>query len=90
MIQLDELTRSLARSVTRCAALKKIGVGLDGMAMACFGLANKAHAGTPLDVTMEAGGVDISLPSTTTGHRWWRALRAADKDFRLCQQPSGG
>ena len=27
------------------------------MTMACFGLANKAHAGTPLDVTMEAGAL---------------------------------
>jgi len=41
----DELTRSLAQSVTRRAALKKFGVGLAGMALACFGLANKAQAG---------------------------------------------
>ena len=40
----DELTKSLARSVTRRAALKKFGLGLGGMALACFGLANKAHA----------------------------------------------
>ena len=37
----DELTKSLAQSVTRRAALKKFGVGLAGMALACFGLANK-------------------------------------------------
>ena len=41
----DELTKSLAQSVTRRAALKKFGVGLAGMALACFGLANKAAAG---------------------------------------------
>jgi len=41
----DELTKSLAQSVTRRAALKKFGVGLAGMALACFGLANKAEAG---------------------------------------------
>jgi hypothetical protein len=41
----DELTKSLAQSVTRRAALKKFGVGLAGMALACFGLANKAQAG---------------------------------------------
>ena len=41
----DELTKSLAQSVTRRAALKKFGVGLAGMALACFGLANKAVAG---------------------------------------------
>ena len=38
----DELTKSMAQSVTRRAALKKFGVGLAGMALACFGLANKA------------------------------------------------
>ena len=42
--QFDELTKSLAQSVTRRAALKKFGVGLAGMALACFGLANKAQA----------------------------------------------
>ena len=40
----DELTRSLAQSVTRRGALKKFGIGLAGMALACFGLANKAEA----------------------------------------------
>jgi hypothetical protein len=40
----DELTKSLAQSVTRRAALKKFGVGLAGMALACFGLANMAEA----------------------------------------------
>jgi hypothetical protein len=43
----DELTKSLAQSVTRRGALKKFGVGLAGMALACFGLANKAEAQTP-------------------------------------------
>jgi len=42
--QLDELTKSMAQSVTRRAALKKFGVGLAGMALACLGLANKAEA----------------------------------------------
>ena len=40
----DELTKSVAQSVTRRGALKKFGVGLAGMALACFGLANKAQA----------------------------------------------
>ena len=40
----DALTKSLAQSVTRRAALKKFGVGLAGMALACFGLPNKAEA----------------------------------------------
>ena len=42
--QFDELTKSLAQLVTRRAALKKFGIGLAGMALACFGLANKAEA----------------------------------------------
>jgi hypothetical protein len=40
----DELSKGMAQSVTRRAALKKFGVGLAGMALACFGLANKAEA----------------------------------------------
>jgi hypothetical protein len=40
----DELAKGLAQSVTRRGALKKFGVGLAGMALACFGLVNKAEA----------------------------------------------
>jgi hypothetical protein len=40
----DELTKGLAQSVTRPAVLKKFGIGLAGMAMAAFGLANKGEA----------------------------------------------
>jgi hypothetical protein len=40
----DELTKSLAQSVTRRAALKEFSLGLAGMALACFGLVNKAQA----------------------------------------------
>jgi len=40
----DELTKSMAQSVTRRAALKKFGIGLAGMALACLGLANRAEA----------------------------------------------
>ena len=42
--QFDELTRAIARSITRRAALRKFGVGLAGMALACFGMANSADA----------------------------------------------
>ena len=42
--QFDELTKSLAQSVTRRGAPKKCGVDLAGMALACFGLPNKAQA----------------------------------------------
>jgi hypothetical protein len=42
--QFDELTKSMAQSVTRRAALKKFGFGLVGMALAAFGLPHKAQA----------------------------------------------
>ena len=42
--QFDELTKGLAQSVTRRGALKRFGVGLAGIAVACLGLANKAEA----------------------------------------------
>src|SRR5262245_57943548 len=42
----DELTKGMAQSVTRRAALTKFGFGLAGMALACLGLANKAAAQT--------------------------------------------
>jgi hypothetical protein len=44
--QFDELTKQMAQSVTRRAALKKFGLGLAGIALACLGLANKAGAAT--------------------------------------------
>ena len=40
----DELAKGMAQSVTRRQALKKFGIGPAGMALACFGLANKAQA----------------------------------------------
>jgi len=40
----DALTRKLAQSVTRRQALKRFGVGLAGMALTWFGLANQAEA----------------------------------------------
>ena len=44
--QFDELTKNLTQAVTRRAALKKFGVGLAGLALACFGLASKAKSQT--------------------------------------------
>jgi len=41
----DELAKGLAQPATRRQALKKFGVGLAGLALACFGLANNAQAG---------------------------------------------
>ncbi len=42
--QFDELAKRLAKSVTRRQALKRFGVGLAGMALACFSFGNKAGA----------------------------------------------
>ena len=53
--QFDELTKRMAQSVTRRAALKKFGAGLAGMALACFGLANKVEA-----VPCKPGGANCS------------------------------
>jgi hypothetical protein len=41
----DELAKGLAQSATRRQALKKFGVGIAGMALACFGLTNRTRAG---------------------------------------------
>jgi hypothetical protein len=43
-VKFDELAKGMARSATRRDALKKFGVGLAGMALACFGLAGRAEA----------------------------------------------
>jgi len=40
----DELTKAMAQSVTRRAALRKFSVGLAGIALACFGLAQDTNA----------------------------------------------
>ena len=40
----DKLAKDMAQSVTRRGALKKFGLGLAGIALASFGLANKADA----------------------------------------------
>jgi len=67
----DELTKSLAQSVTRRAARKKFGVGLAGMALACFGLANRAEAAPKKYGEPCAANADCSsgycLPDHTCG-----------------------
>jgi len=57
--QFDELTKNLAQSVTRRAALKKFGVGVAGMALACFGLANHAQA-DPTFTTLDFPGAGVT------------------------------
>jgi hypothetical protein len=39
----DELAKGMAQSVTRRGALKKFGLGLAGLALATFGLANNVQ-----------------------------------------------
>ena len=51
----DELTRSMAQSVTRRAALKKFGVGLAGVVLAALGLAGVASARSPNSRSEAAG-----------------------------------
>ncbi len=41
----DELTKLMAQSTTRRAALKRFGVGLAGVALAGLGFNNEARAG---------------------------------------------
>ena len=57
--QFDQFTKDMAQSVTRRAALKKLGVGLASMALACFGMANKAEA--------EPGGKNCFPSGTACG-----------------------
>ena len=54
--QFDELTKQMAQSITRRGALKKFGVGLAGMVLACFGLANKAQAAHPCTTNQDCPG----------------------------------
>jgi hypothetical protein len=42
--QFDELAKTMAQSVTRRAALRKLGLGLGVLALAALGLPNRAEA----------------------------------------------
>src|SRR5262249_50632596 len=57
--QFDELTKQMAQSVTRRGALKKFGVGLAGLALACFGLANSARAGTKCNTNADCSSSEV-------------------------------
>ncbi len=57
----DEIAKGLAQSVTRRQALKRFGLGLATMALACFGLPNKAVANncqTCLENCKAGGGTE--------------------------------
>jgi hypothetical protein len=71
----DELTKQMAQSVTRRAALKKFGLGLAGIALACFGLANKAHAdGVPCQSNKDCASPQICCKSKTGNVCTFRAF----------------
>src|SRR6266568_5172853 len=59
--KLNELTKSMAQSVTRRAALKEFSAGLAGMALACFGLADRAESSTPTFTTIDYPGAVATL-----------------------------
>src|SRR5262245_45632103 len=52
----DELTKSMAQSVTRRGALKRFGVGVVGMVLACLGSPNSVSAGAPNFTTLDFPG----------------------------------
>jgi len=61
----DELAKGLAQSVTRRQALKKFGVGLAGMALACLGLPGRARAATgSCQSTLDCGGHEACCSGT--------------------------
>ena len=65
----DELTKVLAQSPTRRPAPKKFGIGLAGMALACFGLANKAQGQTiQCQSNRECGGGYMVCCKTKSGN----------------------
>src|SRR5262245_22937064 len=74
--QFDELTKAMAQSVTRRAALKKFGVGLVGLALACAALVTattgtKAQPnGLPANAAAlfgDIGGAFVISPTGTPG-----------------------
>jgi hypothetical protein len=83
--QFDNLTKAVAQSATRRGALKKFGVGLAAMALACFGLANKADAyngkqcfkrcmKSCVDVYMGQGySLDMATATCQPQCSWWCA-----------------
>ena len=72
----DELTKGMAHSATRRGALKKLGLGLAAMALACFGLANQAAAGGQ-------GGGDWLC------HSCFKSCRSAGGSPEYCRQSCG-
>ena len=64
----DELTKGMAQSITRRSALKKFGLGLAGMVLACLGLANKADAATPAECRALCTSTCSSYPAGSASY----------------------
>jgi uncharacterized membrane protein len=70
----NEFTKNITRSPTRRVALKKFGIYVAGMALACFGLVNSASAGGPSFTTFDfpgaifTDGVGINGTGDIVGH----------------------
>src|SRR5215471_12238409 len=63
----DELAKRLAQSVTRRQAFKRFGVGLAGMALACFGLANRAEAATYTTIDFPGAAATLAVDINELG-----------------------
>ena len=85
--QFDELTKSMAQSVTRRAALRKFGLGLAGMALACFGLANKGNAqSTCIPSGYSLGPYNDSCKNCCSGKCTWKwgiVLTKGSKSYKV-------
>ena len=79
----DELTKNLAQSVTRRAALKKFGGGLAGMALACFGMASKAKADRKPGGSCLPSGVVCQSNGDCCSHNCVRPGKSGFS-FRIC------
>jgi hypothetical protein len=94
----DELAKGLAQSTTRRQALKRFGVGLAGMALACFGLANTTRAGAcdaPCDTNVNVCCCGVKgdpcktgLPACNPNHASCKSL-CAQSDACHCTGKTG-
>jgi hypothetical protein len=75
--QFDELTKSLAHSVTRRAALKKFRLCLAGMALACYGLAQAVQAQMSI-VCDPAGDIVLTFGKSSQTVPAWLDITQAE------------
>jgi len=56
----DQMAKNMAQTVTRRAALKKFGMGLAGMAMACLRLGEQSAGRPQPGLSVEQGVRDLA------------------------------